>query len=161
MVRGDQVQKMVFDLQSVLPQLLAPAVAWAELQSRKVQQEGEALSVASRLLAERVGVNQPHLVRVKIVGQLPLPTEPLLRQAALQTGLLGPGMVGLTLGHSILVVRGYVEPRLLSHELRHVYQYEVHGSIAGFLPVYLEQIATVGYHNAPFEDDARAHEVDA
>jgi hypothetical protein len=152
---------MVFDLQSVLPQLLAPAVAWAELQSRKVQQEGEALSVASLLLAKRVGVNQPHLIRVKIVDQLPLPTEPLLRQAALQTGLLGPGMVGLTLGHSILVVRGHLGPRLLSHELRHVYQYEVHASIAGFLPVYLEQIATVGYHNAPFEADARAHEVDA
>jgi hypothetical protein len=152
---------MVFDLQSVLPQLLAPAVAWAELQSRQVQQEGEVLSPASLVLAKRAGVKQPHQVRIKIVDQLPLPAEPLLRQAALQTGLLGPGMVGLTLGHSILVVRGHVGPRLLSHELRHVYQYEVHGSIAGFLPVYLEQIATVGYHNAPFEEDARTYEVDA
>lgn len=152
---------MVFDLQSVLPQLLAPAVAWAELQSRKVQQEGEILTVAGLSLAKKVGVNRAHLVRVKVVDQLPLPIEPLLREAALRTGLLGPGMVGLTLGHSILVVRGHLGPRLLSHELRHVYQYEAHGSIAGFLPVYLQQIATVGYHNAPFEDDARAHEVDA
>jgi hypothetical protein len=70
-------------------------------------------------------------------------------------------LVGLTLGHSILVVRGHLGPRLLSHELRHAYQYEAHRSIAAFLPVYLEQIATAGYHNAPFEDDARAHEVDA
>jgi hypothetical protein len=160
MVRASSVQKMVFDLQSALPQLLTPAVAWAEVQSQKVQQEGEPLSVASLLLAKRVGVNHPHLVRVNIVDQLPLPTEPLLRQAALQTGLLGPGMVGLTLGHSILVVRGHLGPRLLSHELRHVHQYEAHGSIAGFLPVYLEQIASVGYYNAPFEQDARAHELD-
>jgi hypothetical protein len=152
---------MVFDLQSVLPQILGPAVAWAELQSRQVQPEGEMLSPASLVLAKRAGVQQPHEVRIKIVDQLPLPAEPLLRQAALQTGLLGPGMVGLTLGHSILVVRGHLGPRLLSHELRHVYQYEVHGSIAGFLPVYLKQIATVGYHNAPSEEDARTHEVDA
>jgi hypothetical protein len=150
---------MVFDLQSVLPKLLAPAVAWAELQSRQVQQEGEGLSPANLVLAKRVGVKQPHQVRIKIVDQLPLPAEPFLRQDALQTGLLGPG--GLTLGHSILVVHGHLGPRLLSHELRHVYQYEAHGSIAGFLPVYLEQIATVGYHDAPFEEDARTHEVDA
>jgi hypothetical protein len=52
-------------------------------------------------------------------------------------------------------------PRLLSHECRHVHQYEAHGSIAAFLPVYLEQIATVGYRNSPLEQDARAHEVDA
>jgi len=152
---------MVFDLQSVLPQLLAPAVAWAELQSRQVQREGEVLSPAGFVLAKSAGVKQPHQVRIQIVDQLPLPAEPLLRQAALQTGLLGPGMVGLTLGHSILVVRGHLGPRLLSHELRHVYQYEVHGSIAAFLRVYLGQIATLGYQNAPFEEDARTHEVDA
>jgi hypothetical protein len=86
---------MVFDLQSVLPQLLAPAIAWAELQSRQVQQEGEVLSPASLVLAKRAGIKQPDLVRIKIVDQLPLPTEPLLRQAALQTGSLGPGRLGL------------------------------------------------------------------
>jgi hypothetical protein len=46
---------------------------------------------------------------------------------------------------------------LLSHECRHVYQYEAAGSIAAFLPVYLQQIATVGYESAPF-DRTRAHE---
>lgn len=28
-----------------------------------------------------------------------------------------------------------------------------------FLPVYLEQVIEVGYGNAPFERDARAHEL--
>jgi hypothetical protein len=51
--------------------------------------------------------------------------------------------------------------RLVSHECRHVYQYETHGSIAAFLPIYLLQIATVGYVNAPFEQDARAHELES
>jgi hypothetical protein len=62
----------------------------------------------------------------------------------------------LTLGYGILVVRRHMGPRLLSHECRHVYQYEVYASIAAFLAVYPEQIATVGYHNAQLEQHARA-----
>ena len=152
---------MAFDLRSILPQLLVPAIAWAETQSRQAQQEGQNLDPAGLVLAKRAGVKRPELVRVKTVDQLPLPAEPLLQQAALQTGLLGPGMVGLTLGYSIFVVRGHMTPRLLAHECRHVYQYEAYGSIAAFLPVYLEQIATVGYNDAALEQDARAHEADA
>jgi hypothetical protein len=152
---------MAFDLRSILPQLLAPAIAWAEIQSRQAEQEGQNLNPAGLELAKRAGVKRAELIRLKTVDQLPLPAEPLLRQAAVETGLLGPGMVGLTLGYSIFVVRGHMTPRLLAHECRHVYQYEVCGSIAAFLPVYLEQIATVGYLNAPLEQDARAHELDA
>jgi hypothetical protein len=152
---------MAFDLRSILPQLLAPAIAWAEMQSRQAEQDGQDLNPAGLELARRAGVKRPELIRTKLVDQLPLPAEPLLRQAALQTGLLGPGMVGLTLGYSIFVVRGHMTPSLLSHECRHVCQYEAFGSIAAFLPVYLDQIATVGYHNAALEQDARAHEVGA
>ena len=49
--------------------------------------------------------------------------------------------------------------RLLSHECRHVFQYEQAGSIALFLPLYLDAIVRVGYENCPFEQDARAHEL--
>jgi hypothetical protein len=49
-------------------------------------------------------------------------------------------------------------PRLLSHECRHVYRYETSGSTAEFLPGYLPQIATVGYINAPLEQDARTRD---
>lgn len=110
-------------------------------------------------IAKRAGVKRPERIRIKTVDQLPLPAEPLLRLEAAETGLLGPSTVGLTLGYSIFVVRGHMTPRLLAHECRHVYQYESFGSIAEFLPGYLEQIATVGYHNAALEQDARAHEV--
>jgi hypothetical protein len=152
---------MDFDLQAVLPKLLPGAIAWAELQSRKATQEGEALSESGKAMAKEVGVRQPELIRVIMVDQLPLPDDPLLKEAAIKTGLLGPHMAGLTLGHSILIVRGNLNFRLLSHECRHVHQYEMHGSIAAFLPVYLEQIATVGYDNAPLEQDARAYEREA
>ena len=49
-------------------------------------------------------------------------------------------------------------PRLLAHECRHVYPYEVAGSIEAFLLLYLEQIAEVGYERAPYEVDARTRE---
>ena len=146
---------MAFDLQSLLPQLFGPAIAWAEMQSRQAEQEGQNLSPAGLEIATRAGVKQPERIRIKTVDQLPLPSEPFLRQAAVETGLLGPAMVGLTLGHTIFVVRGHMTPRLLAHECRHVYQYEACGSIADFLPVYLEQIATGGYQNAALEQDAR------
>jgi hypothetical protein len=110
-------------------------------------------------IAKSVGVVNPEHIRILDVPHLPMPDDLQLRQAAVATGLLGPGMVGLTLGYSVLVCPGYGQDvRLLSHEFRHVYQYEQAGSIAAFLPAYLQQIVMVGYLNAPFEKDARAHE---
>jgi hypothetical protein len=147
------------DLKHALPQLLPMAIAWAEAEAQKAAQTGAALTSSEESLARAVGVQHPELVRVALVAQLPQPQHPQLRLAAQHIGLLSPGMAGLTLGHTIFIVQGQKTRRLLSHELRHVYQYEQHGSIAKFLPVYLEQIAIVGYANAALEADARAHEI--
>ena len=89
-----------------------------------------------------------------------MPEDRELQAAAVQTGLLGPHMAGLTLGYSVFVRRGHDTWQLLSHEFRHVAQYERAGSIADFLPVYLRQIVEAGYFNAPLEKDAREHEID-
>lgn len=159
--RMEAHQVMTFDLLSVLPQLLPSAIAWVEAQSHRANETGQALDATGLVLARKVEVQHPEVIRTQLVDTLPLPDEHTLRQAALATGLLGPGMVGLTLGYSIFIVRGHMSPRLLSHECRHVYQYETAGSIAAFLPVYLQQIATVGYQAAPLEQDARTHEIDA
>ena len=120
---------------------------------------GIALNEAGLLIAARVGVEQPNRVRIRLVDQLPLPDDPELREAALQAGLLGPNMVGLTLGYSILICDGHMSWRLLSHECRHVFQYERGGSIAVFLPRYLRSIVALGYEDSPSEQDARAHEL--
>lgn len=92
------------------------------------------------------------------VQALPLPEDDELRQAGLRTGLLGPTIVGLTLGHGIFILAGHKTARLLSHELRHVFQYEQADSIANFLSAYLEQIVSFGYDKAPLEIDARNHQ---
>ena len=146
------------DLSSALPALLPRAINWAEAQAAEALASGSPLDAQALENARRVGVANPERIRVKIVDALPSPDEPVLRAAAEQAGLLGPGMIGLTLGYAIFIVDGAQGPRALSHELRHVHQYERHGGIAGFLPVYLAEIVSQGYSGSRFEADARAHE---
>ena len=152
---------MPIDLNSVLPVLLPRAIDWANAKSDEILAFGEPLNEMGLKLASTVGVADASRIRVSTVAVLPLPEDPELREVALDTGLLGPGMIGLTLGYGIFVCDGHVDNRLISHECRHVYQYEAAGSIENFLPVYLQQIAEYGYQDAPFEIDAREHELSA
>ncbi|HVP34209.1 MAG TPA: hypothetical protein VMT09_11245 [Steroidobacteraceae bacterium] len=147
-------------LLAALPRLLPKAIAWVEGQEQQILAHGRALSVGELALARAVQVARPELIRLSLVARLPLPEDPELQAASLATGLLGPGMAGVTFGHGIYVVSDQVTPRLLSHECRHVHQYETAGSIAAFLPVYLEQILRVGYGACPLEVDARNWERD-
>ena len=146
---------------SVLPKLLPKAIAWAETQSHDIAQTGQGLDAMNLALARSVGVQNPERIRVKIVPAIPMPMDEALQEAAIQTGLLGQGSAGLTLGYGIFIAAGNFTTRVLSHECRHVQQYEAKGSIAAFLPDYLLQIVTVGYDKAPYEVDARAWERDA
>jgi hypothetical protein len=149
------------DLQVLLPQLMPRAIAWSKGVAADVTLRGLALNSSASSDARTVGVRFPEKIRVLMVDRLPLPEDPELQAAALQSGLLGPDVVGLTLDHAILICHGHMSRRLLSHECRHVAQYEEAGSIESFLPVYLASIVEpgVGYLNSPFEKDALAHEL--
>jgi hypothetical protein len=144
----------------LLPSLLPAAISWAERESDRGLREGAPLAGDRQDLAARAGVVRPERVRVLLVEALPQPEEPAIREAGKQAGLLAPGMIGLTLGYAIFIRRGSDSRRTISHELRHVRQYEAAGGIAAFLPVYLLQILELGYEAAPMEADARAHETD-
>ena len=135
------------DLQALLPRLMPRAITWAEEVAVDVASRGSALGESSLSDARTMGVQRPESIRVLMVEHLPLPPDAELRSAAQQIGLLGPEMTGLTLGHSILICHGRMNRRLLSHECRHVFQYEQAGSIALFLPRYLDSIVQVGYWN--------------
>lgn len=147
-------------LKTALPLLLPQAISWAEQASAEAAITGRLLTEQEQGVARRAGVQHPHLIRLAIVDEMPRPAHPMLLTAANAAGFLGPGTAGLTLGYTVLVQRGQESTRLLSHEFRHVYQYEQAGSIAAFLPVYLKQIVDVGYTDAPYEVDARRHEID-
>jgi hypothetical protein len=147
---------MTIDLAVLLPS----AVAWATAQSEAALHGGAALSPAGVELARSVGVQHAGQVRIVIADTLPVPDDPALLEAATQTGLLAPNSTGLTLGHAIFIRRGHeADPRLLRHELRHVAQVEFAGSLAEFLREYLRQIVAYGYRDAPWEVEARAHEL--
>jgi hypothetical protein len=150
----------MFDLAAALPHLLPKAIAWAEARSTEIMASGTPLTDLELRLAHLVGVQLPERVRILEVRAIPQPQDPELRQAVAATDFIGPHTIGLTLGYGIYIVTGHSSNRLVSHECRHVYQYEVAGSIRNFLPVYLQQIASVGYAAAPLEIDARAHECD-
>ena len=148
------------DLAAALPFLLPKAIVWAEGEADRALREGEPLSPERRIFAEAAGVRRSERIRLLVTDALPEPDDPALSAAARQAGLLGPGMIGLTLGYAVFIRRGRVSRRTLSHELRHVHQYEAAGGIAAFLPLYFAQIVEVGYGAAPLEADARAHETD-
>ena len=150
----------MMDLAAALPLLLPSAIAWAESECGRALRDGEPLSREERDLALRAGIASPDSVRIRRIDSLPEPPDPALREAARAAGLTDPGMIGLTLGYAVFVRRGHDTRRTLSHELRHVRQYEEAGGIAAFLPVYLRQVVGRGYAAAPLEIDARAHETD-
>jgi hypothetical protein len=138
--------------------LIKKAVSWAEEHAALIARSGKPLDAAMINVARRVGVCQPERVRISSVDAMPIPEDPELRQFALEIGFLSPNIVGLTLDHGIYVREGYATRKVLSHELRHVHQYEMAGSIENFITAYFKQIAEFGYRDAPFEQDARAHE---
>lgn len=139
--------------------LLPLAVAWAEEQAAVIAQIGYPLDQELAALATGVGVTAPGRIRIVELDLIALPEDACLRQAAAATGLLGPATIGLTLGHGIYIRRGHANRRVLSHEFRHVHQYEMSGSVEAFLREYLSQLVAHGYLGAPYEIDARRHEV--
>ena len=150
----------MFNLAAELPRLLPNAIAWAESEEARALSEGLKLDAIGVQLARAVGVLQPERIRIVESDSLPMPADPELSFAATQAGLLGPDMSGLTLGYAVFLRAGHISARLMSHEFRHVYQYESAGSIAAYLPLYLKQIVDYGYEQAPFEVDARENECD-
>jgi hypothetical protein len=144
-----------------LHELLPKAVMWAERQSSLILCNGAPLNSNETELAVRMGVTKPHQVRILVAPEFPRPEDPQLFAFAERAGFFKPEMHGLTLGHGVFIRDGYRANRLVSHECRHVYQYEQHGSIEAFLRVYFAQITQFGYSGAPLEMDAYANETDA
>ncbi|TFE72957.1 hypothetical protein [Methylacidiphilum caldifontis] len=147
-------------LEALLPILLPKAIAWGEEKAKDVIARGRELLPAELLIARRVGVQYPERIRLLLTKQIPFPEDPQLAEVARRLGLFFTEMNGLTLGYAIIVRQGCLSSRLLSHECRHVYQYEQAGGIANFLKEYLQSVVQFGYYNSPFEQDARAHEIE-
>lgn len=147
------------NLPQPFPTLLTAAAAWIDRLEQQALTHGRPLKPHELTLARHTGVREAQRIRLLELDDFPQPADPALCAAAKAYGLLSERTCGVTAGHGILVRRGMTDTRVLSHECRHVQQYEVAGSTLAFLTEYLGQIVEYGYWEAPLEQDARGHEV--
>ena len=139
-----------------LPALFPHVVNWISYLEKQAQDLGRALVPIEFNLAQHVGVARAEEVRILSVPRIPLPSHPRVKQLAKEAGLLAAATGGLTAGYGVIVRLDCTRNlRLLAHEFVHVAQYERLGR-EGFLQEYIQQIATYGYLNAPFELEAEA-----
>ena len=138
-----------------LPSLLPLAVQWASLQQRYILARGVSLTDAEMDAARAVGVSNPHTARLLAVPSIPRPDHPALRAACDAIDFLTSETRGLTLGYGIFIRQDCWRGReLIVHELVHTAQYERLGGIEPFLRQYLGECLTVGYPQAPLEQEA-------
>jgi hypothetical protein len=137
------------------PILLPLAVRWVRRQQRRILRDGISLLAHELSDARAVGVLEPEKVRLLPVELVPWPVLPLLRKAGEAIGFVTGATRGLTLGYGIFIRSDCWRDRaLIAHELVHTAQYERFGGIEPFLRQYLIECLTVGYNDAPLEQEA-------
>ena len=134
--------------------LLPLACEWAAAQEQYILETGEALSNTMLANARLVGVVAPERVRLLYVPQIPIPDDPALRAAVEETQFLSPLTRGLTLRYGISIRPDWRSDRtMVIHELGHTAQYERLGGFEPFLRQYLFECLTIGYPEAPMEQE--------
>ena len=147
-------------MNTVLRLCLLPVIAlWAMSVGLFMPYRGRSLADWEEAIARRVGVKNPARIRLVMVSELPFPNLSWIHRLAVQHGMSRSGAIGLTLGYGIFIREGAYSVRLLSHECRHVQQYEAAGSVWRFLDRYISEVLVHGYQNAPLEKEARAYEI--
>lgn len=141
--------------QAEIPTLLPILIEWAERMEQKALAEGVALNKILRDTAVILRIKDIDAVRILAVQSIPKPENRRIIDLAATLGLSFSNSEGMTFGHAVFVIRSQAQNNpLLTHELVHVRQYEQEGTIARYLPVYVEQLIRFGYQNMPLETEA-------
>ncbi|MEN6308861.1 MAG: hypothetical protein ABFD91_14025 [Anaerohalosphaeraceae bacterium] len=137
-------------------ELLLPLVStWAEQQEEIILRNGEPLNDAQLQDAHALNIRYPEKIRLLSVNNIPQPDNPILKAAADMTQLISPSTIGLTLRYGIFIHSDcWGQRRLVVHELVHTSQYERLGGFFSFLRQYLFECLTIGYPEAPLEQEA-------
>ena len=134
--------------------LLPLACEWAAAQEQRILATGEALSNTMLGDARLVGVAAPERIRLLYVPEILIPDDPALRAAVQETQFLSPLTRGLTLRYGIFIRSDCRSDRtMVIHELAHTAQYERLGGFEPFLRQYLFECLTIGYPEAPMEQE--------
>jgi hypothetical protein len=135
--------------------LLPLAVQWATEEEERILREGVPLAEDEVVDAVAIGVRNPERIRLLQVDEIPAPRHPILQAAAVAIRFLNPPPRGLALRHGIFIRSDCWRDRsLIAHELAHTAQYERLGGILPFLRKYLLECLTIGYAQAPLEQEA-------
>jgi hypothetical protein len=135
--------------------LLPLAAHWAARQEKWILRNGVPLSEQEIVDARAAGVQHPEHVRLLRVDAIPTPAHPMLRAASGAINFLTGAPRGLTLRYGIFVRSDCWRDRaLIAHELVHTAQYQRLGGIVPFLRKYLFECLTIGYPEAPMEQEA-------
>jgi hypothetical protein len=146
------------DRQSLVAQfttLLPLAAEWAAEQEQRILREGVPLSQPELTDAQAAGVQEPERVRLLKVESIPSPAHPMLRAACEATNFIPAAPRAFTVGYGICIRSDcWGNRHIVAHELVHTAQYERLGGILPFLSKYLLECATIGYSQAPMEQEA-------
>jgi hypothetical protein len=135
--------------------LLPSLIEWAERLAKRALAEGVPLNNILRNAAMILGIKDVDAVRILAVPSIPDPENQRTVELGTLFGMPFSNVDGITFGHGILVRHSCAHDNsLLTHELVHVRQYEHVGTIARYLPVYVQQLTQHGYHNMPLEREA-------
>jgi hypothetical protein len=148
------------DRQTLIAQFekLLPLVAgWAESVEKRILREGVPLTELELADAKAIGLREPQRVRLLSLASVPTPDDLALKTAAAAIQFLTPATRGLALRYGIFVRSDcWRERQLIAHELVHTVQYERLGGLLPFLRQYLMECLTLGYPQAPMEQEAIA-----
>lgn len=134
--------------------LFPKALSWYQSVESEYYSKGRPLSETKLTEAHILGITDPSRVRVVVLEQFPLPSDPQLLQEAIRFGLGSWRAGGRCHGYVILLKpRVADKPEVLAHELVHVSQQDRMGREA-FLRRYLIELETLGYARSPLELEA-------
>lgn len=142
-------------LRAVRPALIPFATRWANRQQSLALEEGVALTERESVTAQMLGVENVDKIRLMRVEQIPMPDGPVLGTAARAAGFVSEHTSGLSLGYAIFIRNdAWRDAHIIAHECVHTSQYERLGGMRRYLGEYLREVLTVGYVQAPMEQEA-------
>lgn len=133
------------------------ASPWAAWHEKRIRKKGRPLNSLEEQMAALLGLNDPESLFVSDVERVPNPLFPFFCLAEKCGFSCLTDVAGITLGRGIYVSRECMDSSaLIAHELVHIRQYQMAGSIWKFMVEYLHQTLMCGYYDAPWEVEARS-----
>lgn len=137
-----------------LDRLLPAILAWYNSVEAELLPTGRRLTEKETQFAREVGVLVPDRVRIVVLKNFPMPSDPALFAETQRYGLGSPTEGGRANGYLIMLKPQFADNfSVISHELVHVAQHDRLGRDP-FVRRYLTEMELMGYARSPLELEA-------